>query len=393
MGLFSLKPISKERYHVVLDIGSATVGAAVVSSLSQSEPPRIHFTTRVPISLDEQFEYLRFVDATLKATRYVGEQVLQFLSKHPKFNSLDEVAVVLASPWYAEKAIHLERELEKETTITSHFIQTLLDEEDDTPNQEEERILKQRNILQPAIFERRILNISLNGYPSANPMGKDARRVAVDLFVAVMEQSFYTALHQLIEEQFANAEFVLHSHLLATFTTIRDCFGLQGDFLLVDVSGEVTDVALILNDVIVGTTTFPVGTYTIAQEVAQKKGTTVQEVLSLMSLQSQESEALHPDSKEHALLTEGKVRWKQEFERALQNLVHSATYPRDLFITASPSSSLWFKQILTNNEEGDEKNFVVTPLVDCLAENLVIMEKSVSLDTMLAIETLHVVRV
>jgi len=394
MWLFGLKQQKRNDTRVIFDIGSGSVGGAIVSQASNSVKPTIHFTVRTPISLNEQFAYPRFRKATLDALRTTAEQTRVFLAKEKRALSLGEVACVLSSPWYASRTISLSKVEDREFTVSSNLIQELLDTRGVAVDEEEQAMLKQKQIEQPAIFERRILNISLNGYKTGQPIGKKASRLEVDMFAAVLELSFYQELQLALASAFEGMEIALHTHTLSMFTTVRDCFGTQGDFLLVDVGGEVTDITFALDDVIHGSATVPVGAYTIADTLAAKKNTTRHEALSLMTLVSEKEQTLSAESAEYTALTNaGNEWWKACCER-IAHMAGGGGYPRDVFITAPHETVGWFKRIIaeSGNTESGTPQFDVTPFIDCLTEHFVETDKGMALDPMLAIEALHVLR-
>jgi hypothetical protein len=106
MSIFS-KAKEENELALVFDIGSSSVGGALFY-IQNSDTPRIIFSTREPISLENEINFDRFLSLTIKSLEKVVNKI--YMSK---LGSPQKVFCVLSSPWYASQTRIIK--FEKET--------------------------------------------------------------------------------------------------------------------------------------------------------------------------------------------------------------------------------------------------------------------------------------
>src|SRR3989344_7958925 len=95
-------PFSQTKKHehgraLLVDIGSASIGAAI-ARFSKEQKPLLEITTRNDIVFQENLNFKRFVSATTEALTKTLNQIQKRSSARP-----DHIHCVLSSPWFVSQ--------------------------------------------------------------------------------------------------------------------------------------------------------------------------------------------------------------------------------------------------------------------------------------------------
>ncbi|MBI2120950.1 MAG: cell division FtsA domain-containing protein [Parcubacteria group bacterium] len=356
MGLFSSK---NPKLAVMFDVGSASVGVAV-ALLSPGSKPKVIFTAREHMVFQENLKFDRFVSSMLDALLGAGGALLHF-SLPP--NSGQMFSVFFASPWYASQTRISRRNFPEPTVITDEVLRDIQKKEvQDFQEFEMQKLGKDAIVL-----ETETIQVKLNGYETAVPKGKTASAIQTSTYVSIAPQNIATAVSKKISGLFHNRNISAHSFSFVSFAVIRDIFAQQKSFFFVDISGEVTDVSLIRDNVLQETRTFPLGKNALLRKIASGLGASYAEALSFFAM-SKES-ALHPEQQQKVkkVLDEAREEWLSAFQGSLEEVAKIDSFlPHDLFFTADADVSQWFMENIQDHESHKlilaDKSFVVRPL-------------------------------
>ena len=133
-------------------------------------------------------------------------------------------------------------------------------------------------------MEKNIIQTLLNGYNVNKPYGKETNRIDITLFMSMISDEIRRKVRDIIEKIFNTDNILYNSFALASFSVTRDVFSAEKDFLLMDISGEVSDIMLIRDDVIVKTSTFPLGSNFLIRKTAEALNIIPEEAHSLIRL-------------------------------------------------------------------------------------------------------------
>jgi len=383
----------KSPIKIIFDIGSDSVGGSVVCLLPQTNKLVVQFTVRTPVKFSETADYTRLVEGVVAAFRTTADAVHRFTASKRYHHRDLEIACGLSSIWCAVRVHHLSYSEKKTFTVSSRLIEDMLSGEREEQTNEEKALLQQKHITEPAIFERRILSIALNGYTTTNPTGKRTDRVDLSLFTAVMSLPFYQRLRAVLEEHFEDINVSFHSHALSLLTTTRDCLNARGDFLLIDVGGAVTEMVFVRDDVIARTQSIATGMNTLIESIIQERGNAPQDIHALLATFAD----LDTSSAEYKAVERAGVSWKQELARTVRSVDGSDLDTHQIFLNAPSNASEWFKACierpLVETEENSSVSTGKTVMVPSrLIHHFIESEKGVTIDVALAMEALHISR-
>ncbi|HEY4502387.1 MAG TPA: hypothetical protein VJH21_00960 [Candidatus Paceibacterota bacterium] len=384
----------KDITRIIFDITDESVGCAIFSFTEKNAKPHIHFVSRIPLSLKGELTKERLLKATGITLRALSEHVQQFISTDAERFRIAEIACVLSSRWHSTKTHIEEKKEETPFSVSLLMIEGMVNQSMKEINKEEKQSYKEKHIEDPIIFERRVLSIALNGYKVAKPIGKDATKIEISLFNAVMDRALYKMLHEILEAQFGHVAISFHSHILSLFTVIRDYLYINNNFVIIDIGSKTTDVTFVAEETLDATISLPIGTKHTLHTIAKQKGGTLEEAHSLLCMTDRE-DYLDRSSKEYKIIENAGAVWQREVTTALSKLTKGLVARHQLFVTAPHCFITWYAYLATHlyehdaDEKGSASMLTTTVLSSDLVCDFITVKRGVKFDTMLFIEILH----
>jgi len=331
MSIFSPK---KPKLAIAFDVGSSSVGAAGFL-LSKGEKPRLVYSSRLEMPFQENFRFESFVATMTAALDAEAKKISE--SNFPPHSEMT-VSCFAASPWYASQTRTSKKTFDVATVMTEKLLNDLYATEAETFKDDEQKSFN----ADAEIFEIENVQTKLNGYETGDPFGKTARDVQVSLYVAAAPQKILKTLKDKIEKHFPHSLLKIYTFPFSSFVVARDLFH-EKDFLFLDISGEVTDISAVRDNVIQETASFAAGKNYLLRELARKTNCSPSEAFS--SFRMLKDDMLHDTAltkASEALLEIGK-EWRSVLQRALMEMTPKEGFlPHDVFVAADADVSPWF---------------------------------------------------
>jgi len=340
--LFSLSRSKKEKIIGIIDIGSASVGGALVS-LQKNGKPNIIYSVRENMVFQNDLNFERFTLSMLKTL----ENVLKQMKKSTKV-SPSGFFYLLSSSWGVSATKMIKIEKTKPFIITQQTLEKLIKKEIDITS----IIAKHKKMMEEGheIIDFKNIQIKLNGYETATPYNKNAKIIEMALFVSVGSKKIIKSIKEKVFHVFRSNSVLLSSFLLVAFSTIRDIFTDKKDFILLDITGEVTDVAIIKNNVLVNTASFPLGKNFLIRRIVSNLNTIPEEAISLLNMYQSDSGNDTMRTKLNQVFLSAEKKWLLSFTKAVSGLTDSSSVPSSVFFTADTEVAKWFKTVIEKEE-------------------------------------------
>ncbi|MCR4311376.1 MAG: hypothetical protein NUV54_02305 [Candidatus Taylorbacteria bacterium] len=346
---------------VVLDVGSMSVAAGLYVTnprgdvnLLYATRERIHFQKK--LTGEALFSAMcTALDTTLLHLEKYGME--RSMREGGKSYVVDTVSVTLSSPWHASEMKTLKKRLEKETVITEAIVNELITDEE----QSFERRLtaKEAELLhQPAPLERKIIEMSLNGYPSGNPYGKRASTLEVKVFESMSSSLLIKKIKRSVGKYFPVEAVVFHSFSMTAFASIRDQFPHIDNFLIVQVDGEITDITIVKKGVVAEMVSFPFGHNNIVRALSvvcdNYPNCTLEGLLSLHT-----SKVINSRDKKRVdeAVSNAKKEWLDKFNSAIASFSEQMFLPKTVFIFEDIPHTSLFEEFL---KKAESSQFTIT---------------------------------
>jgi len=327
----------------VFDIGSGSVGAAVIA-LSQTGKPKALFSVREQMVFQENLKFDRFVSSMLDALEKAA-RALQDFPLPP--NSGKSFSIFFASPWYASQTRAPKKTFSSPTVITEKLLR-------DTEEKEAEdfKAFEMKKLGNDAVvLETQNMQVKLNGYETSSPEGKTASVLETSFYVSIVPQKIMRATKEKIAGLFHNRSVFFYTFSFSTFAVVRDIFFHQKNFLSLDISGEVTDVSVVRDNVLEETRTFPQGKNFLLRKIAGALGASHEEALSYLAMAASKKLAEGEEQKMKKIMADAGGEWLSGLQKTLSGLSEGGSLPHDMFFAADENVSAWFAEYLQGTSE------------------------------------------
>jgi hypothetical protein len=387
MSLFGRHAKSGQNFVIVFDIGSASIGGAFVS-VERGKNPEIIFTTRRDIPFQEKLNFQRFLDSMIKTL----EEMFVLMQKAGGGVRVDLAFCVLASPWYASQTRLVHYNQEVPFTVTEKGLAKLIQKEIELFRDSKLFVRSKVGDVAPEIMESKNIQMKLNGYEVRDPFGKKASELEIALYISMIPANIYQSINESIRKFWHVPDVHFSSFSFTTFDVIRDIFTEETSLLFMDISGEVTDISLSKDNVLLESITFPAGKNMLIRALVNAMQSTPAVAISELRLYLEgKSNREHAIQVKKALDTVAK-EWLTFFEDALAQFAAEFPIPRTIFYTADDDVMKWFEDVVHQTDfikfSQEEGEFIVRSLGNNFLTKFVEVQEPNFQDPFLAIETI-----
>lgn len=354
---------NKEKIIAIFDIGSGSVGGALVRIFPKidgiQKSPTIITQSRVDIAFQDELDFETFFVDMQKSLYQSATEIY-----NAKLGAPEEIVCVLASPWFIGETRELHIEKPEPFYITKGMIDDLVSDElknlVDIYKKKYEDMEGESVLIESKIFQSR-----LNGYKTEDPIGKKAKTLDLHLFVSISPEVCLTRIKDSLMKVFHHTPISFSTFLTSIYTGARERFEDNDAYFLIDIRGELTDIAIVSGDVLISTISFPIGKYGIVRAF-REFGMPVDQAKSLISLHA--NNMLDDKSKAEIAPTIEQVQksWSVMFEKSIAMLPKTIAVPSMIFLITDIDTALWFREVVADGIQigsgTEKKKFNITTL-------------------------------
>ena len=340
MGIFSRSTKHTERV-LLMHIGSSSVTGCLVDVQEKISTLVASVTTEITVLAD------------LTQTQFEREMEHAFRKTLAEISNLklpppDRCSVYLASPWYASQVRIAKTARSASFVVSQALLNDMVVREIKAFEDEEmAQHAGTHNVLRA--IEKQTLQVTLNGYANANPIGLSVKELALSVFISVAPEHMLTQLEEILKHTYHKSVSFATS-LSAAFLIVRDFFPHQDQYLLMDIGGEVTDISLVRDNTLVQTVSFPFGRNYILRKLARGLGRSLDEAAVFCMLYAEDKVEASMKVACDKILSDAKNRYLEAFQNALYSLSSEISVPDTLMLSVGPDVSEWFTQIITHED-------------------------------------------
>jgi cell division ATPase FtsA len=353
MSFFSFSKKEEKKMAIVYDVGSSSVGCALVV-YSEKKVPKIIYSVRKEIVYQETFNIRRFHSLVVKAIKEASEDVQKNGFLHLKFTKLGEmkphkVFVTMSSPWYASQTRIIKLVEDKPFLVTEKKINKWIQKEVQSfKNSDYVKKYSGNDVVK--IIEEQVISIKLNGYETSNPYRKKASTFEASIVLSVSPEDIIKKIDDTIFNTFNEVQIEFNSFPLVAFSVIRDSNKSIEDFIFMDISGEITDLMISKKCVPFEVTTFPMGKNNILRKLSKEFNTNKEETASLLSMYTDNklngSEVIRVGNAINSVRSE----WVMSLQKALEDMSENFSIPSSVFFTSDKQLSNWFEESIKSEQ-------------------------------------------
>lgn len=217
-----------EKIVAVVGISAGAVGLAILG-ISKKGPAKVLASAQTPIALDEKTA-AQHLSAIAQHIASAGQDALKQYAAAGHHAPVKHVYAVLHSPWSEGRTISVEHVLDQEEKITDAHIASLARES-----------LTKLDSDRASLLEATTIRVMLNGYPTADPVGKRARQIEVTSLVSTCNVEAKKTAQSAIEALFPSVSITWRSFTRAIITLFREASP-HGQYLAIDMRADTTQL-------------------------------------------------------------------------------------------------------------------------------------------------------
>ncbi|MFA6177591.1 MAG: cell division protein FtsA [Candidatus Paceibacterota bacterium] len=388
MSIFS-KLKEKSELVLVFNIGSSSIEGALFEA-QNSGTPKIIFSIKELIKIEEKVDINNFLLSTIKSLEIVVEKIYKAGLGAPS-----HVFCVLSSPWCVSQTRIIN--LKKNTPFI--FTEKLADE----LIQKEIKLLEEENALEFGNYKNKVrmielknIKITLNGYETSESLNKKIKELEMNIFISMSGEQILKEIEDTIGKYFHFKQIKFVSFLLSFFTTVRDIYKKQENFLLLEIGGEVTDISMVKKDIMRESASFPLGCNFLTRGVALDLNCSLSEAESFISLfkDGHAEEAIA--KKLTIILNKLRTEWLNKFQDSLANLSNDISIPSTIYIVIDKDLVDFFSETIKTEQFSQytltESKFEIIFLNSKILEGNVVFKENVFREPFSVIDSVYINR-
>ena len=187
-----------------------------------------------------------------------------------------------------------------------------------------------------------MIAILLNGYEISKPFGKKATRAELIILSSLLDTTVAKAVENTLRKTYHTHALTMTAFAPAAYSVFRDIYPHEKDFLILDISGEATDVIFVKHGLLVNVTSISHGVGELMRSSLRAGRTEPQDDNSLMD----PARNVRFESR----MEESEKEWLGKIQTTLQEFAAGHALPRTLFMLADKDSQEYLKRLLDNTE-------------------------------------------
>lgn len=388
MGIFTGSK-KQDELVLVFNIGSSAVGGALFYT-QRSGVPKIIFSTRELIPVEEVVDIDRFLSLTMLSLEIVVNKIFK-----QGLGAPGKIFCVLSSPWHASQTRIIRLEKSIPFTFTAKLAEELVQKEIALFEQEHfTEDLNDKNKIRSIEFKN--IKTVLNGYETPNPIDQKAKELEMTIFISMSSEQVLKKIEATIAKHFSFKDIRYVSFTMASFVVVRDMDNHNGNFLLIDIGGEITDVSMVKKNVLCESISFPLGKNLLTRGVASSLSCSLNEASSLVSLFKDGHAGARVSKKLAPIISDLKNNWLKKFQESLANLSRDISIPSKIYLTLDKDVADFFLETIRNEQFNQytltESKFELILLGTEILHGMAIFEDNVIRDPSLVVGAAYINR-
>ncbi len=325
MAMFSSK--AAHTSVALIDINSSSVGGAL-AHIEHNGQPTVYYSNRLPIEIHGEENIsaamLRTLDELADILIKKGAPILR---QETKSGHVDHVFISVGAPWQAT-AVRTEHVNEaKEFVFTKAFLT---------------EITRKSSAVQEGymLSGESVIATLLNGYEVERPFGKKVTRAELIILSSLVEKEIADAIEGVLRETYHTHALTLTAFAPVAYTVFRDLFPHEKDFLVLDVSGEATDIAFVKRALLVDVASVNHG----VNELMQKAHDAAKSIS--IAVKPAINTDILPNARFVKEVEMSQQAWLDTIATTLRTFSTKNALPRTLFLLAEDESRDYLKNLL-----------------------------------------------
>ncbi|HEY1037337.1 MAG TPA: hypothetical protein VGE62_02035 [Candidatus Paceibacterota bacterium] len=328
---------------LVFYIGNSVVKGAIVTHEKGKVPkiltsrirelPRYHERDRDHL----ESKILQEFEALLKDVKSVD-----FLHASNAKIKIENACVMLSSPWYVSETSVIKIREQKPFVVTEQMIQNA--------KENIAKAYRDSHKVDVSVLEQKIIRISLNGYPTFEPLKKKAQSLDMNVFTSFARHSSIEQMKALIDKHFHVKMIDVHSQSLMAFSIISDSWKENSQYIIADITSELTELVAVRKGIISEASSFPKGKRFLERTIATELGLTPEVAESLLKMRNNGQIEPELKAKVDGALEKARKEWLSQLTEALSVMSASSSLPSTFYVFPARNVGRIFTDYIMSEE-------------------------------------------
>lgn len=260
------------RCGVIIDVGSASVAAAIVVSEIGDEQPKVvwTYTERCPIEDEPDTISLakKVTAALLAVSMEVSQKGLPALAAHDTSLRVGYMHVSVAAPWSYTVPKRVRYQKEEPFLVTNQILNDLITtaEQETTASHAASPMFEQLGL---EVIASDTAYVTANGYAIKDPVGQHTTELVLVRKLSICQKRLVDTIRELHESLVPRAKLAVCSFIDQMQQQVLSRTVTTGTYGLIDISGDATEVGIVVDGVLTSVVSNTWGHYAVARQIAQ----------------------------------------------------------------------------------------------------------------------------
>lgn len=256
---------------MIIDIGSGSVGVALVISNANQSKPQIVWTKREFVIIKDmpntEVPLKEITTSLINIFLQIGSEGLKKLHDVDRSLKITDIQVHISAPWTYTVTKTVNFTDEHSFFVTKDFINEL---SATAEKQAFDTVLENKKINENnlEIIDNKTITIRVNGYVVDEPKNVQTREITVSHLTAITQKQITDVLTDSKNKVLPAANLITHSFMYIYYNTLRKLRPDIKEVCLVAITSEATEIGIVREGVLTFVTHAHFGTFSIAREIA-----------------------------------------------------------------------------------------------------------------------------
>jgi hypothetical protein len=243
--MFFSKNKNPSEIYFICDLGSSSVAGSLVL-IRPNKKAKVFWQRRIHLNFSKE-DHRSELSVLKKELKHLVCQADAFLFKN-KHGKVNEVEISVSSPWYLSRLRKEDIKMGSSFVVTHDDLKNIVESASESLRVE---ILGKKNQQSEyfksgsVVIEQQTFGLKVNGYNIPNPINMRARDLELSMMLSVIPRDLNIFLNSIFDSYWSNVNFKISSFPYTHFNALKYLSMLDGDKVLIDVSGWETEFTYI----------------------------------------------------------------------------------------------------------------------------------------------------
>lgn len=266
--MFNMGSKIKRECLLIVDIGSGSIGMALVHYKPEQSTPTIIWSHRESCLFKGKTDksVLKHIQTTLiNSFLEFGSVGLKKMHQYDSRQRVDSVKITISAPWSLTVTKSIKYENKEPFVVNEKLIKQLeAAAEKEVKSSASKSKIKDSNL---TIINQKSISWRVNGYQTDIDNSPKGNRLELSYLTVLTEQSLIDTINESVEKILPKATIGFDSFMSIYYNTLRHMRPNTAEACLIDVTDEAVEMGIVRDNILTYTNHIPYGSRTLAREI------------------------------------------------------------------------------------------------------------------------------